>query len=118
MNVTGNQDICYYNFLCAHPLGALRCVSGFEYCTLLVPQCKKQMPRIVVENVQYFDTLEDVCVILVIVCVCVCVCSAFNNILSNLGYVMLGLLFLLIVLLKDILHNRALMRNAVNALVR
>uniref|UniRef100_A0A671S134 SID1 transmembrane family member 2 n=1 Tax=Sinocyclocheilus anshuiensis TaxID=1608454 RepID=A0A671S134_9TELE len=24
VNVTGNQDICYYNFLCAHPLGALR----------------------------------------------------------------------------------------------
>ncbi|XP_062873160.1 SID1 transmembrane family member 2 isoform X1 [Trichomycterus rosablanca] len=65
VNVTGNQDICYYNFLCAHPLGAL---------------------------------------------------SSFNNILSNLGYVMLGLLFLLIVLLRDILHNRALVRNTVNAL--
>lgn len=26
MNVTGNQDICYYNFLCAHPLGVLRCI--------------------------------------------------------------------------------------------
>uniref|UniRef100_A0A673A178 SID1 transmembrane family, member 2 n=1 Tax=Sphaeramia orbicularis TaxID=375764 RepID=A0A673A178_9TELE len=65
VNVTGNQDICYYNFLCAHPLGAL---------------------------------------------------SAFNNILSNLGYVMLGLLFLLIVLKRDIVHNRALVRNDVNAL--
>ncbi|XP_064424791.1 SID1 transmembrane family member 2 isoform X1 [Latimeria chalumnae] len=60
VNVTGNQDICYYNFLCAHPLGAL---------------------------------------------------SAFNNILSNLGYVMLGLLFLLIVFQREILHKRALMRN-------
>ncbi|XP_040902256.1 SID1 transmembrane family member 2 isoform X4 [Toxotes jaculatrix] len=65
VNVTGNQDICYYNFLCAHPLGAL---------------------------------------------------SAFNNILSNVGYVMLGLLFLLIVLKRDIVHNRALVRNDVNAL--
>ncbi|KAJ8369042.1 hypothetical protein SKAU_G00090700 [Synaphobranchus kaupii] len=65
VNVTGNQDICYYNFLCAHPLGAL---------------------------------------------------SAFNNILSNLGYVMLGLLFLLIVLQRDIIHNRALMRNDLAAL--
>uniref|UniRef100_A0A3P8UFC4 SID1 transmembrane family member 2 n=1 Tax=Amphiprion percula TaxID=161767 RepID=A0A3P8UFC4_AMPPE len=65
VNVTGNQDICYYNFLCAHPLGAL---------------------------------------------------SAFNNILSNLGYVMLGLLFLLIVLKRDIVHNRALVRNDLNAL--
>ncbi|XP_022061495.1 SID1 transmembrane family member 2 [Acanthochromis polyacanthus] len=65
VNVTGNQDICYYNFLCAHPFGAL---------------------------------------------------SAFNNILSNLGYVMLGLLFLLIVLKRDIVHNRALVRNDLNAL--
>ncbi|XP_035535820.1 SID1 transmembrane family member 2 [Morone saxatilis] len=65
VNVTGNQDICFYNFLCAHPLGAL---------------------------------------------------SAFNNILSNLGYVMLGLLFLLIVLKRDIVHNRALVRNELNAL--
>ncbi|KAI4815095.1 hypothetical protein KUCAC02_005260 [Chaenocephalus aceratus] len=65
VNVTGNQDICYYNFLCAHPLGAL---------------------------------------------------SAFNNILSNLGYVLLGFLFLLIILKKDIVHNRALFRNDLNAL--
>ncbi|KAM8852977.1 SID1 transmembrane family member 2 isoform 1-T1 [Synchiropus picturatus] len=65
VNVTGNQDICYYNFMCAHPLGAL---------------------------------------------------SAFNNILSNLGYVMLGLLFLLIVLKRDVVHNRALCRNDINAL--
>ncbi|CAL9684210.1 unnamed protein product [Knipowitschia caucasica] len=65
VNVTGNQDICYYNFLCAHPLGAL---------------------------------------------------SSFNNILSNLGYVLLGLLFLLIVLKRDIMHNRALVRNEINAL--
>ncbi|XP_049641807.1 SID1 transmembrane family member 1 [Suncus etruscus] len=57
VNVTGNQDICYYNFLCAHPLGVL---------------------------------------------------SAFNNILSNIGHVFLGFLFLLIVLRRDILHRRAL----------
>uniref|UniRef100_A0A8C6ZB75 SID1 transmembrane family member 1 n=1 Tax=Nothoprocta perdicaria TaxID=30464 RepID=A0A8C6ZB75_NOTPE len=57
VNVTGNQDICYYNFLCAHPLGVL---------------------------------------------------SAFNNILSNVGHVLLGFLFLLIVLRRDILHRRAM----------
>ncbi|XP_066555248.1 SID1 transmembrane family member 1 isoform X2 [Amia ocellicauda] len=57
VNVTGNQDICYYNFLCAHPLGVL---------------------------------------------------SSFNNILSNVGYVLLGFLFLLIVLRRDLLHQRAL----------
>uniref|UniRef100_A0A673MMY9 SID1 transmembrane family member 2-like n=1 Tax=Sinocyclocheilus rhinocerous TaxID=307959 RepID=A0A673MMY9_9TELE len=67
VNVTGNQDICYYNFLCAHPLGAL---------------------------------------------------SSFNNILSNLGYVLLGLLFLLIILQRDILHKRALERNESTAMVR
>ncbi|XP_074832973.1 SID1 transmembrane family member 2 isoform X2 [Carettochelys insculpta] len=65
VNVTGNQDICYYNFLCAHPLGNL---------------------------------------------------SAFNNILSNLGYVLLGLLFLLIILQREINYNRALMRNDPRAL--
>ncbi|XP_039600053.1 SID1 transmembrane family member 1 isoform X2 [Polypterus senegalus] len=57
VNVTGNQDICYYNFLCAHPLGVL---------------------------------------------------SAFNNILSNAGYIMLGFLFLLIVLQRDMTYRRAL----------
>ena len=30
VNVTGNQDICYYNFLCAHPLGNLRWGSTWE----------------------------------------------------------------------------------------
>uniref|UniRef100_A0A8C9BHN7 SID1 transmembrane family member 2 n=1 Tax=Phocoena sinus TaxID=42100 RepID=A0A8C9BHN7_PHOSS len=67
VNVTGNQDICYYNFLCAHPLGNL---------------------------------------------------SAFNNILSNLGYILLGLLFLLVILQREINHNRALLRNDLYALVR
>lgn len=31
VNVTGNQDICYYNFLCAHPLGNLRWVQGSRW---------------------------------------------------------------------------------------
>ncbi|XP_070644318.1 SID1 transmembrane family member 1 isoform X7 [Bos indicus] len=66
VNVTGNQDICFYNFLCAHPLGVL---------------------------------------------------SAFNNILSNLGHVLLGCLFLLIVLHRDILHRRALEAKDIFAMV-
>ncbi|XP_012263684.2 SID1 transmembrane family member 1-like [Athalia rosae] len=45
LHVTGNQDLCYYNFLCAHPLGLL---------------------------------------------------SDFNHVYSNLGYVLLGLLFILL----------------------
>lgn len=44
--------------------------------------------------------------------------SAFNNILSNLGYILLGLLFLLIILQREIHYNRALMRSDTNALVR
>lgn len=44
--------------------------------------------------------------------------SAFNNILSNLGYVLLGLLFLLIILQREIHYNRALVRNDFQAVVR
>lgn len=46
LNQSGNQDLCYYNFLCAHPLGYL---------------------------------------------------SDFNHVYSNLGYVLLGGLFVFIV---------------------
>ena len=54
-NQTGNQDMCYYNFLCAHPLGLV---------------------------------------------------TDFNHIFSNLGYVMLGILFILIVSRKDFRHQK------------
>ncbi|BHF66955.1 RNA transmembrane transporter activity [Sparganum proliferum] len=53
---TGNEDICYYNFECAHPFGVF---------------------------------------------------TAFNNIISNVGYVMLGLLFLGLTARRDLLHRRA-----------
>ena len=46
---SGNEDICYYNFHCANPLGVL---------------------------------------------------SSFNNVFSNSGYVLLGLLFILIVYIR------------------
>lgn len=49
-NSTGDQDLCYYNFLCAHPLGVL---------------------------------------------------SDFNHVYSNLGYVLLGALFMIIVRYKE-----------------
>nr|BAH22348.1 SID-1 related B [Schistosoma japonicum] len=52
---TGNEDLCYYNFECAHSLGIF---------------------------------------------------TAFNNIISNIGYVMLGLLFLGLTARRDILHRR------------
>ncbi|XP_046592495.1 SID1 transmembrane family member 1 isoform X1 [Neodiprion lecontei] len=50
LHVTGNQDLCYYNFLCAHPLGLL---------------------------------------------------SDFNHVFSNLGYVILGLLFILLTYVRE-----------------
>ncbi|KFO26795.1 DENN domain-containing protein 3 [Fukomys damarensis] len=65
MFIQREQDICYYNFLCAHPLGNL---------------------------------------------------STFNNILSNLGYILLGLLFLLIILQQEINHNWALLCNDLHAM--
>ncbi|XP_071111352.1 SID1 transmembrane family member 1-like isoform X1 [Haliotis cracherodii] len=52
---TGNEDLCYYNFDCAHPLGVLSC---------------------------------------------------FNNVFSNIGYVLLGILFILLVWRRDSLHKR------------
>ena len=57
LNQTGNEDLCYYNFLCAHPWGLL---------------------------------------------------SDFNHVFSNLGYVMLGGLFMVIVWRKEILYTRFL----------
>lgn len=44
--------------------------------------------------------------------------SAFNNILSNLGHILLGFLFLLIVLRRDLLHRRALEAKDIFAMVR
>ncbi|OWF47673.1 SID1 transmembrane family member 1-like [Mizuhopecten yessoensis] len=60
LHVTGDQDICYYNFDCSRPLGVL---------------------------------------------------SAFNNVFSNIGYVMLGLLFLLLVWRRDLVYRKAVERN-------
>ncbi|XP_017777403.1 PREDICTED: SID1 transmembrane family member 1-like [Nicrophorus vespilloides] len=54
LNDTGNQDLCYYNFLCAHPLG-------------------------------FF--------------------SDFNHILSNVGYLLLGLLYICIIYRRQLWHK-------------
>jgi len=56
LNQTGNQDLCYYNFLCAHPFGLL---------------------------------------------------SDFNHVFSNTGYVVLGLLFILLTYRRDIIHQKS-----------
>lgn len=56
LNRTGDQDLCYYNFLCAHPLGVL---------------------------------------------------SDFNHVFSNIGYVLFGLLFILLTWRRDIMHRRS-----------
>ncbi|XP_077986005.1 SID1 transmembrane family member 1-like [Glandiceps talaboti] len=59
-NKTGDEDICYYNFLCANPLGVI---------------------------------------------------SAFNNIFSNIGYILLGILFLFVVWREDLLHKKKVEKN-------
>nr|XP_058947925.1 SID1 transmembrane family member 1-like [Pocillopora verrucosa] len=61
LNFSGDEDICYYNFFCAHPLGVL---------------------------------------------------SAFNNVFSNIGYIMLGFLFLLLVLRRDRQHKLDVAENS------
>jgi len=61
LNSSGDEDICYYNFFCAHPLGVV---------------------------------------------------SAFNNVWSNIGYVMLGFLFFLLVLRRDRQHKRDVADNS------
>ncbi|XP_076310308.1 SID1 transmembrane family member 1-like isoform X2 [Tachypleus tridentatus] len=60
LNVTGNEDICYYNFLCAHPVGVF---------------------------------------------------SDFNHVYSNLGYIMLGLLFLGLVRRREFVQHDRLDKN-------
>ncbi|XP_033115413.1 SID1 transmembrane family member 1-like isoform X2 [Anneissia japonica] len=57
LNITGNEDICYYNFLCANPAGVI---------------------------------------------------SAFNNVFSNIGYMMLGILFLLLVYRREYMYKKEL----------
>ncbi|KAK6174037.1 hypothetical protein SNE40_017386 [Patella caerulea] len=57
---TGDQDICYYNFYCAHPLGVL---------------------------------------------------SSFNNVFSNIGYVLLGALFIIIVRKRASVHRAFAAKN-------
>ena len=107
VNVTGNQDICYYNFLCAHPLGNLRWVQGGRWAPGGPPhpgQGCGGAPGRERGSAAPMSGLPPR--------------SAFNNILSNLGYVLLGLLFLLIILQREINYNRALVRNDAHALVR
>lgn len=60
VNDTGDQDLCYYNFLCAHPLGDL---------------------------------------------------TDFNHVYSNLGYILLGLLFIILTARRDVLRRRAQLRH-------
>lgn len=60
LHTTGNQDLCYYNYLCSHPLWLL---------------------------------------------------SDFNHVYSNIGYIMLGLLFLVLVLRKERIHERLVLQD-------
>ncbi|XP_071044325.1 SID1 transmembrane family member 1 isoform X2 [Parasteatoda tepidariorum] len=73
VNLTGNQDVCYYNFLCSHQVGVF---------------------------------------------------SDFNHVYSNIGYVMLGLLFLLLVWRREVFdqpltkENRNIPQNEMTGIPR
>jgi len=60
LNQTGNEDLCYYNFLCAHPLGVL---------------------------------------------------SDFNHVFSNIGYMMLGGLFMIFTWRRGLLYQQLVEKN-------
>lgn len=60
LNQTGNEDLCYYNFLCAHPLGLL---------------------------------------------------SDFNHVFSNIGYMMLGGLFMVFVRRREFMYHQLAAEN-------
>uniref|UniRef100_A0A673LKT7 SID1 transmembrane family member 2-like n=1 Tax=Sinocyclocheilus rhinocerous TaxID=307959 RepID=A0A673LKT7_9TELE len=81
VNVTGNQDICYYNFLCAHPLGALR--SSYRSDSLQHFRhiaCYHVCPNYT--NFQFDTSLMYMIAGLYEskrVCVCVCVCQVFGK---------------------------------------
>ena len=60
LNQTGNEDLCYYNFLCAHPLGVL---------------------------------------------------SDFNHVYSNIGYIMLGGLFMVFVWRRELMYRNLVEKN-------
>ena len=60
LNDTGDQDLCYYNFLCTYPLGDL---------------------------------------------------TDFNHVYSNLGYVLLGLLFIILTARRDVIRRQAQQRH-------
>ncbi|PAA90155.1 hypothetical protein BOX15_Mlig033109g1, partial [Macrostomum lignano] len=60
LNTSGDEDMCYYNFDCAHTLGVI---------------------------------------------------SSFNNVFSNISYVLLGLLFLLLCWRRDLLHQNLVRRD-------
>ncbi|CAG7721990.1 unnamed protein product [Allacma fusca] len=60
LHTTGNQDLCYYNYLCSHPFWVL---------------------------------------------------SDFNHVFSNVGYLMLGVLFILLVIRRNRMHEQLLLMN-------
>jgi hypothetical protein len=60
LHTTGNTDLCYYNYLCSHPLWIL---------------------------------------------------SDFNHVYSNIGYIMLGVLFIFLVYRRNRMHQRRMLDN-------
>ncbi|BHF66959.1 RNA transmembrane transporter activity [Sparganum proliferum] len=125
---TGNEDICYYNFECAHPFGVFTAFNniisnvGYVMLGLLFLGLTARRYLIIIsifyglpvaqlvmtyQRALHDTGNEDICYYNFECAHPFGVFTAFNNIISNVGYVMLGLLFLGLTARRDLLHRRA-----------
>ena len=70
---SGQDDLCYYNFKCSHPVGVLRSAIIMHECDIRLLVCLIAFP---------------------------CCSSSFNNVWSNIGYFLLGVTFIIVTFVR------------------